>query len=277
MQEPLEDYLDLFDFYRGIMEELLEATVDLSRIREHAVAVLVDPHVLQAVRYLAGPPISEDDLRILTDASLAPSRLRSDPEMAQRVIETVMLGLDRRRFPWVSEDREPNDAERADAATASAALIASRRVVTNRANEGKQDQEDLVARVLTNHAGFECVETRSIGTLADAPRPGQFCRETLFGERKADLVVTLWDKRVMPVECKVSNSSTNSVKRLNNDAAAKAGKWISQFGTLGVVPTAVISGVFKRHNLEQAQRSGLTLFWAHDLLGPFVEFLDSTR
>lgn len=69
----------------------------------------------------------------------------------------------------------------------------------------------------------------------------------------------------MAIECKVSNSSTNSVKRLNNDAAAKAEDWIGQFGTRNVVPVAVLSGVYKIHNLTNAQSRGLTIFWAHDL------------
>ena len=34
---------------------------------------------------------------------------------------------------------------------------------------------------------------------------------------------------------------------------------------LGVVPVAVLGGVFKLGNLIDAQNSGLTLFWAHDL------------
>jgi len=77
----------------------------------------------------------------------------------------------------------------------------------------------------------------------------------------------------MAIECKVSNSATNSVKRLNNDAAAKAERWISQFGKAQVVPVAVLAGVFKVLNLEQAQDLGLTLFWSHDLdkLGAFIE------
>lgn len=276
MQEPLEDYLDAFDRYRGKVEELLEATVDLSQITDQAVDVLADPDLLEAVRYLSGPPISADDLKVYTEASLAPTRLRADPEMARRVVETVMLGLDRRRFPWVAEDRAPTDAEREAASLASAALIASRRVMTDRANEAKQGQEEMVASVLTENAGYREVATRHMPTLADAPLPGKFCRESMFGERKADLVVTLWDKRVMPIECKVSNSSTNSVKRLNNDAAQKASVWFAQFGTMGVVPVAVLSGVYKQHNLKQAQDRDLTLFWAHDLLGPFVEFIQST-
>jgi hypothetical protein len=69
----------------------------------------------------------------------------------------------------------------------------------------------------------------------------------------------------MAIECKVSNSSTNSVKRLNREAAGKAEKWIYEFGALNVVPVAVLSGVFKLHNPISAQTRGLTLYWAHDL------------
>lgn len=275
--EPLEEYLDAFDYARGIVEELLEATVDLSQIKEQAVAVLTNPDLLEAVRYLAGPPMSADDLKVLTEASLSPSRLRDDPDMAERVVETVLLALDRRRFPWVGEDRGATDQERQAAALASAALVAYRRVLTLRANTGKNLQEDEVERVLLlPEAGFTKVPQRTVKNFGDAPNPGEFCRESLFGDRKADLIVTLWDRRVMAMECKVSNSSTNSVKRLNNDAAAKAVRWINLFGTQGTVPAAVLSGVFNRHNLEQAQAAGLTLFWAHDL-APLVAFLNATK
>lgn len=112
MQEPLEEYQEAFDASRAAVEDLLEMTVDLSQIDDVAVEVLTDPALLDAVRYLAGPPISKDDLKVLTEASLAPTRLREDPEMARRVIETVLMGLDRNRFPWVTEDREPGEAER---------------------------------------------------------------------------------------------------------------------------------------------------------------------
>lgn len=80
----------------------------------------------------------------------------------------------------------------------------------------------------------------------------------------------------MPIECKVSNSSTNSVKRLNNDAAVKAEIWIKDFGGLQVVPVAVLSGVYKLHNLEEAQRRGLSIFWSHRL-SDLVEWIETTR
>lgn len=273
--EPLEDYLEHFDEVRSAVENLLEMTVDLSRISQSAVEVLTDSNLLEAVRYLAGPPISMDDLKVAADAQLSPRALRKDPDMARRVIETILLGLDRNRFPWVAEDREPNEAERAAATMASAALIASRRVMTARANVSKVDQEQLVKDQLLAD-GFAEVPPRKILTLAHAPELGEFCGEALFGKRKADLVVRLWDRRVMPIECKVSNSSTNSVKRLNNDAEAKAGVWIREFGTAQTIPAAVLDGVFKRHNLEQAQDGGLTLFWSHDLAA-LATFIAATR
>jgi hypothetical protein len=275
MGEPLEDYLSHFEVARNAYEDLLELTVDLSQLGDQAVDALTNPDLLEAVRYLAGPPISADDLKTLTDASLAPTRLRADPDMARSVVETVLLGLDRNRFPWVAENRDPTEAERGAAAMASAALVAARKVLTTRANESKTEQEEKVKDRLRQD-GFTEVPTRTISTLAAAPDQGEFCGESMFGGRKADIIVRLWDHRVMPIECKVSNSSTNSVKRLNNDAAAKAEKWLKEFGTAQTVPAAMLEGVFKRHNLVAAQDTGLALFWAHDL-DQFMRFVESTR
>lgn len=275
LQEPLEQYLEAFDNYRGVVEELLEATVDLAELSAANVDVLTDAALLEALRYIAGPPISADDLKVLADASLAPGRLRADRDMAERVVETILLALDRQRFPWIVEGRDPDQAEREAATLASATLMASQRLSTSRRSESKTAQEQAVADALAG-AGFTNVPPRTIRTLSDAPKAGEFCRECMFGSRKADFAIGLWDGRKMPCECKVSNSSTNSVKRLNNDAVVKAVRWIEEFGTAQTVPTAVLSGVYKRHNLEDAQRSGLTLFWAH-ALDDMLDWIEETR
>lgn len=275
MEEPLEQYLQAFDHYRGAIEDLLAATADLTILDSESIDAITDKSLLKAVRYLAGPPISEDDLKTLAEASLAPSKLRNDPEMARRVIDTVLIGLDHQRFPWVVEGREPDTNEREAATLASAALMATQHLSTMRRSEGKNRQEDAVRDALRANQ-FDEVPTRAIGTLADAPAAGEFCRECMFGSRKADFVIGLWDGRKMPLECKVSNSATNSVKRLNNDAAMKAGIWVSEFGTAQTVPAAMLSGVFKRHNLEQAQNRNLTLFWAY-ALDVFIDWIESAR
>ena len=264
LQEPLEMYLEIFDEYQGHLGDLLESTVDLTELEEYASEILSNADLLWAFRFLAGPPISADDLKTLADASLAPTRLRDDPEMTRRVLDVVRMSLDRRRFPWVAEDREPSEAERHAAVLASAALIATSRTQANRRNLGKKDQEDAVKATLAG-VHLKKVAARTIHTLDDAPNVGEFCGESLLGDRKADVIVRLWDHRVLPIECKVSNSAVNSIKRLKNDAAAKAEAWTTDFGNRHVVPTAVLSGVYDLHILEDAQARGLTLFWAHGL------------
>jgi hypothetical protein len=149
--------------------------------------------------------------------------------------------------------------------------LAAQRIATERRNEGKENQETTVKDYLRT-LGFTEAPAAAINTIVKGPQHMQFCAECQLGERKADVVVRLHDTRLMAIECKVSNSATNSVKRLNNDAAVKAEYWIKQFGTAQVVPAAALAGVFKVLNLEQAQARGLSLFWSHDLekLGAFI-------
>lgn len=276
LEEPLEDYLEAFDEYQGYVEDVLEATVDLTDLDETALDVLGDPRLLEAFRYLAGPPISEDDLKVLADArSLSRSALEGTPDLVQRLIAVVRQVLDRRRFSWVVENREPTEAERNAAILASAALMAASRTQTRRRTLGKDQQEEMV-KVALRELGFTEVASRRIQTISHAPAPGEFCGESVLGNRKGDIIVRLWDDRVMPIECKVSNSSTNSVKRLNNDAAVKATSWKTDFGLRQVVPSAVLSGVYKLHNLRDAQERGLALFWAHDL-APLTEWITRTK
>jgi len=276
MQEPLEQYLETFDQYQGVVEDLLETTIDLSKLDDTALDVLTNANLLDAFRYLAGPPISEDDLKVLAEAVLTPTRLRNDAEMVRRIVEVVRAGLDRRRFPWVTQNREPTEPERSGAVLASAALIATSRVSTSRRSEGKDRQETLVEEALLQN-DMKKVPTRPIQTMNRAPRPGEFCRESELGSRKADFIIGLFDQRLLALECKVSNSELNSIKRLNNDAASKATTWLKEFGDKNVVPSAVLSGVFKLRHLQRAQNDqGCTIFWAHDI-ATMIQWIHSTK
>lgn len=230
----------------------------------------------EALRYLAGPPISDDDLRVIADVeSISPGVLQKNPEALRKVFSVIERVLDPHRFPWMVAGKPPNARQRESALLASSVLLAAQRIATERRNEGKVNQESQVKDYLREQ-GFIEAPTVHITTIVKGPQPMQFCAECQLGARKADVVVRLHDTRLMAIECKVSNSSTNSVKRLNNDAAVKSEYWLKWFGTSQVVPTAVLSGVFKVLNLEQAQERGLALFWAHDL-GKLGAFIESTR
>jgi len=276
MEEPVEDYLEAFDRYQGYVEDLLETTVDLSDFDEPALDILTDERLLEAFRYIAGPPISEDDLKVLAEAkSLSKKHLKSDDANIRKILNVVKSVIDKRRFVWIVDNREPEEHEKAAAVMASAALMAASRAQTNRRSLLKNRQEAKVVESL-RALGLQKVKTRKIKNLAQAPGRGEFCGECSFAGRKADIVVRLWDDRAMPIECKVSNSALNSVKRLNNDAAVKAGEWKRRFGVDQVVPVAVLGGVFDLANLLEAQDRGLTLIWSHDLT-PLVDWISSTK
>jgi hypothetical protein len=266
-----------FKLARGKFEKLFKELGDLNpkALNLESLAKAYGHGLGEALRYLAGPPISDDDLQVIADVdSIAPGVLKKDPAALKKVFDVIQQVIDPHRFPWLQTGRTPTKQERDAALLASAVLLAAQRLATTRRNEGKKEQEKKVKDYLRG-LGFTEVKPVTISTIVKGPEEGQFCAECLLGDRKADVVVRLPDTRLMPIECKVSNSATNSVKRLNNDAAVKGVHWIKKFGEDQVVPAALLAGVFKVLNLEQAQDRGLSLFWSHDL-GKLGDFIQST-
>jgi len=268
--EPTKIYADFFEafvpIFRNIIENALPSLSDSVREvdRDLLAGIIGDPDSRIAFRYLAAPPISDDDLKTLAATRLSAAALRVDQEQAERVRETVLSVIDPYRFPWVEAGRSATDQEKEIAVIASAVLVASQRVGTRRRNDAKKVQEERVKELLRS-LGFREVRPRPIPLLEDGPLPGEFCGESKLGDTRADLVVRLPDRRYLAMECKVSNSAVNSFKRVNHEALGKARRWLSQFGTAGVVPAAVLSGVFNPENLAAAQAGGLYLLWAHRL------------
>jgi hypothetical protein len=274
MSESRKTYLDHFQEALTLIESLLAQSDDLQKLNRSDSGFALTPQLLEALRFVTGPPISIDDLKtVVGSSSLSPSALATDEALGSRIVEVLNAGLDTRRFPWVEEGRHPNEEERYAAILASASLMATRRTETGRRSTSKRLQEERVYGMLIR-AGLEpiTIPRNAIATLNAGPGNRQFCAEAKLGSRKADFVVGLGDGRTMAIECKVSNSSINSVKRLNNDAAVKAVAWIRDFGTVQIVPVAVLSGVYKLHNLIDAQARGLYLAWDHDLesLGAWI-------
>jgi hypothetical protein len=274
LEEPLESYGNAFDAYRAAIESVIEQTVDLSDLREQASQILVDPTYREVLRYFAGPPISADDLETLAGGPLTKAAIESDPELAKVVVDIVMNVLDQRRFPWVRDGREPTEAEKLAAVIASSSLLATRKVGTDRRLGGKEAQELAVVAMLKS-IRWKQEPRRSIGTIEDAPPLGTFCRESDLRGNKADVVVRLRDRRMLAIECKVSNSGLNSIKRLN-DAKKKAREWLEDFGRTAVIPAVVLGGVFDLKHLEATQERGLGIFWGHDL-NPLAKWIKSAK
>lgn len=146
--ESLGIYAQTFNECHTQVSELLDRThqlLDLEAalggvVDADLVEVLSNPNMMDTLRYIAGPPVSADDLAELSDTSLSPKRLRADPAAASKIISLVSRVVDPKRFWWVREGRPPNDAERAVAVTATAVLMASQRVETARRMQSKVQQ-----------------------------------------------------------------------------------------------------------------------------------------
>jgi hypothetical protein len=275
--EPLEQYTAFFDQFSKIFVELVDKLGSFASDAdpEKLVQIVGDANLHTALRYTTAPPISEDDLRVLADSKLSAKALRSDPDSAKRVREILLSIIDEHRFPWIKENREPNSTEKRIAIVSSAALVAARKVETSRRSTATRTQE-LAVRQLLSEMGFIQQKRRTIHLLSDAPPSGHYCPESLLGGTRADLVIGLYDGRVLAIECKASNSQVNSFKRVNHEALGKAQKWLTAFGKNATVPAAILSGVFNVANLESAQDGGLNLFWSHRLMD-LVEFIESTK
>lgn len=273
--EPLELYLELYEASRSDVEDVLEITTDLERLRDESSRVVAPDHYRYVVRYLVGPPISEDDLKTTVGKEAYSQAKKGQHPGAGHLIDVLLPNIDRRRFPWVREEREPTEMERYAAIVATAALIGHQKTQTARRTGAKVLQETRMKNALRD-IGFTEVPARAVATPSRAPRPGEFCGESTLVGQKADVLVGLWDERVMAVECKTSNSEVNSFKRVNHEAGGKAAHWTVKFGEAVVVPAVTISGVFKPQNLYDAQAGGLTIWWSHDL-EKMAEWVESTR
>jgi hypothetical protein len=263
-------YQVVFQTSLAAVGDLFGATDDIVTLGDGAVFTS-RASLLRAARYLGGPPVSADDLDTLAEARIA-ARKALDHDLAAKAARVIAASIDPERFPWLfaSPPRKPSPQERDVALRWTAGLMAAQEVQTQRRGESAARQE-LAVQGLLLELGFQRVPTQPIDVTGGLD-PGQFCHETLVAGVKCDIPVGLRDGRFLLLECKVSNSATNSVKRLNRECGGKADAWRRSFGERAI-PGAVLAGVFKRKNLEDAQSvSRLTIFWEHDLK-PLAAFL----
>ncbi len=217
-----------------------------------------------ALRYLTAPPVSDADLKTLSEVNSFTAACQT-PATAARLRDLVFRLLDPKRFPWIAENRAPSAYERDAAILASTALVAARKIETFRRTDAKNRQEGSVKDLLTE-LKFTEIRCRTILTAADAPNASEFMGEAHVAGAKADIVAGLPDGRTLIIECKATHSTANSYKRIVHDTGGKSTIWYQQFGRANILVTAVISGVISPANLEHVQNDkDVFLFWAHRL------------
>ena len=100
---------------RKKFEKLFEQLGDLDpqRFTDATLSLAYKGKLGEALRYLAGPPISDDDLKVIADvASLAPTVISADHESIRKVFAVIERVIDPFRFPWVVAQRAPTAEEK---------------------------------------------------------------------------------------------------------------------------------------------------------------------
>jgi hypothetical protein len=238
-------------------------------------AILLDDELFSALRYVAGPPVSRDDLGVLVTRDIKGIKkrgLEKNNELPGKVLQLICQLADPYRFPWLADRRSPTSHELRAAIRSTMTLHAAQTLATERRGYGKLVEKRLETRLV--ELSFTKTRAPNKGKITAPvhyPVYPQFYGECTVHTRKVDLYIALPDGRMIAVEAKDSSSGLNSVKRILNDTAAKARHFTSHAGK-NIITVALLSGVFKVESLKAAQASDLYLVWSHDLDG-FVEWI----
>jgi len=278
LAEPSTRYIELLRVRRAAIHRLVRLLAPIDPANSDIVVVrqiLGNAELESALRYMAGPPISADDLGVVVTRGtqrLTKRRINTDPTLATDILRLICQLADSERFPWVRDNRPPKRYELKQAIRATTSLHAAQTMQTERRNYGKEVERYLENRLV--QAEFTKVPSPNAGKInapIHLPKAGTFYGECSLYGRRADLLIGLPDGRCVAVEAKDSSSVVNSVKRVLNDTAAKADFWHGKLGE-SVIPVALLSGVFGVENLKSAQARRLFLVWS-DNLDSFADWI----
>ena len=257
-----------------MVNTLLNRTGDLRKLTGKS---LQDRAVLGLARQLAVPPISVDDLDTLTDSCFGQwlgqttqRGMRPSTAEFNAAAKLIRQRLDTDRMPWVAAGRPPTASERQLFIDWTATGPAAARVLTARRSEASAQQE-AATRAAASAANYSPVKPP--GTLSDPinqMEPGSFSTASRkLAGTSMDVPIRLRAGHptgllFLAIECKVSNSSLNSRKRLI-EVTRKREVWDSSGALYQFRTAAVLSGVFSVERLLEAQDSGVWLFWGHRL------------
>jgi len=257
-------------------------------------SVVGDQALFDSLRYVAGPPVSEDDFGVLVTRrveGISRKEMATSDELPVSALKLICKLSDPIRFPWIAARRSPSPRELRRAIDSTTTMHAVQALQTERRKHGKKVELRLEDRL--RELGFVKVSggqeskkgPQPASALPAYPPKGQITQPShhpayphFYGEctvygRKVDMFIALQTGRMVALEAKDSSSALNSTKRLLNDTAAKA-KHYASAGGKNIISVALLSGVFKIADLKAAQEFGLYLVWAHDLDG-FVEWIKS--
>ena len=274
LADEQRDYRSLVNQYAATARELLKASADL---RDLTGAVLSNREFLSLARYLAVPMISIDDLDTLTDSCFGlwveqktDQGVRPSDDDLDAAARIIGERLDEDRAPWLRSGTTPTSFERETFIYGIAAIRAASRLVTSRRTARSKQQEAATRQAV---AAASYLPVKLPGTIddpvAEMPSGTYSSQSRKLAGTNMDVPIRLHDRHptgqlFLAVECKASNSTLNSRKRLL-EVNSKKDTWDTSGLPHRFRTAALLAGVFDVKRLAEAQNSGVYIFWEHRL------------
>lgn len=153
LAEPGGKYLAHVKMRRSAVVRLFKLLADIDPITPDPKivrAILLDEALFDALRYVAGPPVSEDDLGVLVTKDVKgfnKASLKNDDALSIAVMKLICKLSDPFRFPWIAAKRDATRSELRTAIAATATMHASQALQTERRGHGKVVEKRLELRL----------------------------------------------------------------------------------------------------------------------------------
>ena len=229
------------------------------------------------MRHFLAPPVSQDQFKLICPSWSKSSEKTGAGLSSDKAEATELVFLERRSrhlTAWVDRMRPPRIAELSAAVGAIAPLMANQGISTAKRGRLSIAQENSVLELL-NAKQWARLQSSLVSTGGQLPARS-FMYKTRFASginesKEVDVACGMGGTVVLALECKVTNDTTNSVKRVD-DVLNKANAWRSQWGAY-VRPAALLQGVIKSSDVQRLLANGVEVFWSHrlDLFGDWLE------
>ncbi len=231
-------------------------------------ALVRSARAVRVLRFLMAPPKSQDQFHLLCPSygkgsENSGSAISLDRALA---IEAAFLAWrDLELTSWLSSNRAPTLKEIRAIFLHAAPMMAQQKLQTQKRMDASAFQEQSIADLLLDD-DWTYQSARTIDR-AKGIEKRHFLQKARFtaGSRtkEIDVAIGLGQAFILALECKVSNDSTNSTKRLN-DISEKADAWRAEYGR-SLKTGAMLQGVYRAEDVLELARGGVEVFWFHDL------------
>lgn len=274
--EPLA--LEWRQVNRAVRRSIIQALIATNGLRDVFGALTRSGQHGLVLRHLFAPPISQDQLKLLTPLYPKQSEkkgTRLSAKAAQQFSEAFYERRDVFLTPWLDTNQPPTRAQVRKILNVVTPMISTQIFNTVRRNRMSDLQEHAVEALLESKGW-----TKAVSKKLDGPADLDVnhymrktrCRSSETATKEVDIACGVRSNLILAMECKVSNDATNSVKRVS-DVTDKVKSWQETWATF-IKTAALLQGVIAYKDVARLLASDVEVFWSHDL-GELSKWLDA--